>query len=180
MAIMVLKLDYTRMYQDLVDMVLKLSDELINEFHSEATSGIDGETEIDSPQFAKDFITAKVTFYADAIMQSYGTGSLMDRKNPYLAEYINSDKWNPERFTYTIVGRESGTYENIYGEEVQTSGKMSGKSVEKKYKPIQPSYSIQRAEQWFLKEDGKIKRRLNVEMQIFISGISKYFYNEFI
>lgn len=180
MSVMTLKFDYGSAYKDMVDILLATSNYLIDDFHSQATQGITGETEKEDAELIVNFITSQVIFYADAIMQSFGTGSLMDRKNPYLAEYINSGRWNPERFTYTIVGRESGSYENIYGETVQSSGRMRGKDLEKKYKPISPSYSIQRAEEWLLKDNGKIKRIIDIETTKFTSNLSKYFYNVFV
>lgn len=180
MSTMVLKIDYEAAYKELVDIILVLSSELINEFHSESTSGMTGDVDLEDARIMGDMITSKVTFYADAIMQSFGTGSLMDRSNPYLSEYINSGKWNPARYNYAIVGRPEGEYENIYGETGYSSGRMEGINIESFIKPISPTYGIQKAEQWLLKEDGKIRRRLNTEMNIFVSGMSKYFYNAFV
>ena len=64
------------------------------------------------------------------LADSYGTGSLMLLDNPGYQEYRNSDSWNPLRTSNTIVGRERGEYEDIFGRHHKTSGSKAGEPLE--------------------------------------------------
>ena len=65
------------------------------------------------------------------LADSYGTGSLMLLDNPGYQEYRNDRKrWNPLRKSNTIVGRERGEYDDIFGRHHQTSGSKAGDPLE--------------------------------------------------
>lgn len=76
--------------------MVKTCQDIIDSFRREATSGLENfnDTKIEIPKEVKGFIVSKVFFYADAVMESYGTGSLMDRENPFLQQYISSSNFN--------------------------------------------------------------------------------------
>lgn len=65
------------------------------------------------------------------LADSYGTGSLMLLDNPGYQEYRNDRKrWNPLRKSNTIVGRERGEYDDIFGRPHKTSGSKAGDPLE--------------------------------------------------
>jgi len=65
------------------------------------------------------------------LADSYGTGSLMLLDNPGYQEYRNDRKrWNPLRTSNTIVGRERGEYDDIFGRHHKTSGSKAGDPLE--------------------------------------------------
>ena len=65
------------------------------------------------------------------LADSYGTGSLMLLDNPGYQEYRNDPKrWNPLRTSNTIVGRELGEYDDIFGRHHRTSGSKAGYPLE--------------------------------------------------
>ncbi|MCM0758512.1 hypothetical protein M7775_08000 [Sporomusa sphaeroides DSM 2875] len=65
----------------------------------------------------------------------YGKGSLMDKDNPYLSEYMNSSLWNPNRRDYDVSGRSKGWYRNADGELMYSDGRAKGRSLEHMRKP---------------------------------------------
>jgi hypothetical protein len=100
-------------------------------------------------------IVAAIVGGADAAMDEWGTGSMMDRNNPALTNYIGGELWNPQRMGHTVVGRPKGIYTNIYGEQVESSGKMEGLEIEyprydgnNAFVPHPPSHAIQTAARW--------------------------------
>lgn len=108
----------------------------------------------------KDMISGQVISGVHAILDSFGTGSKMDKTNPTLSNYMSSEYWNPARVGYTIVGRPKGSYTDIFGETHISSGKMQGKNIEGFVEPIEPSYAIQWAEQKIKEPNGYIQRRI--------------------
>ncbi|NLW79056.1 MAG: hypothetical protein GXY32_06560 [Ruminococcaceae bacterium] len=91
-----------------------------------------------------------------AVMDSWGTGSMMDTGNPALPGYIGGPLYNPARGTQPgapITGRPEGPYVNIFGETVVSSGAMEGLNLEAfpglPIRPREPSYAFQNAEKWF-------------------------------
>lgn len=89
------------------------------------------------------------------LADSYGTGSLMLLDNPGYQEYRNSDSWNPLRTSNTIVGRERGEYEDIFGRHHKTSGSKAGEPLEGvtvragyKINPVAPSKAVEIALGW--------------------------------
>lgn len=164
--------------KDLIKVLVNISNEIISRFFYESTEGLDGDFDLEEAKIkSRNLIASKVVFYAEAIMDSFGTGSLMDKNNPYLQEYIASGQWNPERNDTIIVGRPEGEYENIFGETVTSGGFMAGVNIEGFANVKPPKYTIQNAEKWLLKEDGYIKRYLEIELTNFIGTMGKYFRN---
>ena len=132
----------------------------------------------ESIEIGKNIISAKVTAYAQAIMESYGTGSKMDTSNPFLDDYRGSDLWNPARKGIAISGRPKGKYINILGEEKISSGSMEGKNLEQispLFQPKTPTMAIQQAQEWLKSNTGYFEYELNLFRQKVFSNINQFF-----
>lgn len=172
-----LSLDYERMSMDFRNMIIDVANKSADDFWKEAKSGLkfSSDSEMESAKLeSKGHIKAKIIFNALAILESYGTGSKMDKSNPALNEYFQSKFINPLRQGYEIVGRPYGEYTDIFGREQISSGSMAGTSVENIFPAKEPSYSIQNAEKW-LKQGGRTNRLLNDKIKVFFSKSGKYF-----
>lgn len=185
MAIQTLKFDWQAMYRDLVAVLIETVDSLTEEILREAKSGlhtwsqdsaVKDKTEYEA---VKGFVTGQCIFYADAIIDSFGTGEYADRTSQaYWNDYKKSVFFNPSRTNQTIVGRPATAagkgYLNIWGEEVQSSGKYDGKPLG--IKGIKPTRAIQRAEAWIMKDGTtRIERRMELELSKFLAKADKYF-----
>lgn len=112
-------------------------------------------------------ITGKVISGAYAIMDSYGTGSLIDMSNPFLDEYLATARWsipmyNPirlQRNTTAILGRPKGKYRPVIGGRPRkSSGLLEGFDLEEgvrlsngkmvKVRPTPPSKAIDTSFRW--------------------------------
>lgn len=136
-------------------------------------------------------ITASAKFYADAILESYGVGSLADTgANSYWDEYMKSEYFNPARNSTTIVGRPFGHFKDLWGNDIQTLGRFEGVNIEGwswtlkdgtevKIDPKSPTYAIQNAEKWIIgKTDTWIERRLSTAAAKWImENASRFFHN---
>lgn len=68
-------------------------------------------------------ITYQLSGGADYIMDIYGTGSLMDKDNPFLDEYKRSNLYNKLRpDDNSLVTRPAGEYTDIYGKPRTAKG----------------------------------------------------------
>lgn len=179
-----LKFDYQRATSDLIQLLTKTCDELIEEFYDDArkylTQRAKNDIEIDHAtlQMGETNIRAAVAFKGYALLESFGKGSQMDMDNPYLDEYMQSDLWNPLRTGPTIVGRSAGEYTDFFGNKAYSTGNKAGQPVESEHGRVRsrkPSYSIQNAEKWFLDSNGKVERKLDLVMDEFIDRMDKYF-----
>lgn len=66
-----------------------------------------------------------------AWLEEWGKGSMMDRNNPDLFDYIMSDMWNPARKNdLAIRGRPRGPYRGIDGQTHFSSGAAEGRNLE--------------------------------------------------
>ena len=189
---LILKLDYDKCFNALVEKLVILADKLIDEMYEESTRLMtDGEkatVDKETANYIEGRIRGQIIYGALAIMKSYGTGSEMDKSNPYLQAYMNSPKWNPLRSktTMIIVGRSAeggNTYENIFDKPGEksgyTTGKYAGVDLEKKIKPKTPTNTIAYMEQDYIrgtktKVDTEITRVLK---EFFENDFSKYLYN---
>lgn len=187
---LVLRFNYQQFANDFANEMVDAAQEAFNVFMKDAMSGLDS-TDQDLKDAvldeAKQKISASCIFYAQSILRSYGRGRAMDESNEYLEEYINSSFYNPAREKKpgaTIVGRPQGSYTNILGETVYSSGKMEGKPTGRDVgKLIPPTYSIQNAEKKLargLSENGYVMRILRRHTDNFFGNMipSNYFYNE--
>lgn len=104
-------------------------------------------------------LTCSVTGGAWAVMDEWGTGSLMDLDNPFLSDYWNSELWNPARKDTAIRTRPKGTYTDIFGNEQEAEGRNPGFNLERelnnpnrKHPPnillTPPSHAMQQAIGW--------------------------------
>jgi hypothetical protein len=89
-------------------------------------------------------------------MDEFGTGSLMDRSNPALDTYRQSELWNPHRGKHgpddtAIRSRQAGPYMNIFGDQVVSHAPRPGFNLERlggKYTPQPPSRAMRTAARW--------------------------------
>lgn len=196
-----LRFNGQKFYDDLYDKLHGTLLTVLDRFFREATAGLGTAGKLDSErdgivELLDTYIRAQCSFYADALMDSYGTGSLMDKDNQYFDEYAKSGLYNTARGESPggpILGR-GKTYVNIYGEEVETSGWNRGKNLEGRYirdeetgeliyiEPKRPSYSIQNAEAWLMQNDRQTYMERAIEQTVvqFIDKVNKnpldYFY----
>lgn len=170
-----------KFYTDYQQLIVEVANESIEYFYNTATSGLehkDDVTVIKAMQAESDIIIAKCKFYAEAIMESYGTGESMDKSNPALTDYMNSKFWNSLRKSMTIVGRPAGKYLNILGEEVISTGRRAGKRISKSIPDgKKPSYIIQNAEKRLAQENNYIDRIYQRKLTDFLTNATQYFYN---
>lgn len=198
-----LKFDADAMYADLVEHLMSVMDSINQQFFKEAVSALSAEGKQDSdieksvlenaPDFIESegnkFIVSRCKFYAEALMDSFGMGSKADTSDKsYWEDYKATASghpayFNPVRTGTEIVGRPRGSYIDIYGKKHSTWGNMAGKSLEDVFKEKikSPSYSIQRAENWYMKDgyQKRIEGRIEEEIVEFIKlNAKKYFYFE--
>ncbi len=176
-----LSFNSTQAYKDFANELIKLSNRLIKDFRAEAVDGLKYKenSKVELATLTENaYITSRAIFHARAILESYGKGSLMDKSNPYLDEYMQSEYWNPLRKGNVIVGRAEGEYIDFFGNPRKSKGKFAGQNVEQWAKPIAPKYTIQNAEKWFLQQHGRIERELTIVINNFISNMGKYFRNK--
>jgi len=109
-------------------------------------------TKTEIVQAAAYVLTCSVTGDAWAVMDEYGTGSLMDQSNPALDEYKSSGLWNPARTDTTIRTRPKGTYTNIFGEVQEGKAPRPGIDLEKvapeRILLVPPSHALEIAANW--------------------------------
>lgn len=98
---------------------------------------LEGKAEIDfATVLTLDTIISKIEASGmKAYILEYGKGSLMDKNNPYLSEYMQSGLWNPDRRGYDVSGRARGWYKNADGELAYSDGRAKGRSLERMRKP---------------------------------------------
>lgn len=115
-------------------------------------------------------ISAEISGGPWAAMDEFGTGSLMQRDNPYLERYKNSNMWNPARKDYVIRTRPNspGQYD-IFGNPVNGRGD-GGVDLEtlKVVKPQPPSKAIQTAMRWM--QNGRMKKVIQNTILLFPFG----------
>lgn len=145
----------------------KIADTAVEQFYLEASMDDLNYTSI---KLERDdvglYIRYKVIFGASAIMKSFGTGSLMDKTSRYLDAYMSSPLFNRLRQGFDVVGREAGTYTNIYGKEVTSAGAYAGTSIEGYiYHPTAPNNHIKDAEKWLEQKGGWLDQMIERELQ---------------
>lgn len=215
-----LRFNGEQFYSDLRERLVMAMDEINSEFFRAATSGMSQEAKADSAKdravveketdykgdlghdgMDTEFINARAHFYADAILESFGIGSLADR-GPFSQweEYATKKNplFNPLRVgKMNIVGRKAGEYTNIWGEKVTSKGGKAGQNLESKtgaprvwfdkdgtrheLAPKRGTYAIQNVEQWLMQDrETSMERRIRTEVEKFILEMSenpmKYFY----
>lgn len=185
-------------YRALIQRLIKASDAIMDEFYNDAIAGLDAKGKEDSEKInaiwneTQRYVEAKCEFYANALMQSFGTGSNSDiSEDSYWTEYEHSNMFNPARQRRTtIVGRPPGEYTDIFGRERKSSGINSGKNLEYIYitdengetvqiKPLVPKFSIQNAESWLIRNhQRRIEDRIEEEVKQFFAEEAKRFFVE--
>lgn len=165
--------------------MLLTANQIITLVAEDGTQGLTNSDDISVEQAEErnGIITAQVFFYADAIMESFGTGSLMDMSNPALKDYMSSEYWNRLRSKSNpaILTRNPGeTYTDIYGVERVGGADRPGVNLEKSwnplYQPQAPKYSIQRMEDWYFKDGTLMKKMLDDAIERFMGIIDSFFH----
>lgn len=174
-----LKMDSVSMARDFKNQIKIMAQEVTEQFLKEFSKRSKSPNDFDKEDIAmlENFIESKVTFYVNAILDSYGTGSKIDTSNEFLNEYQSSSLWNPLRNSLTVVGRPQGSYTDIFGNEAYSSGRMAGMNLEaaKKYSPRNPSFAIQRAEDWIMSNTTTVTKIINRNISKFFKNTGKYF-----
>lgn len=188
-------------YQAMIEKLIEVANAIMKDFYNEAIDGLDTASKADSKRIdavineTTGYIDAKCEFYANALMQSFGTGSKADTSSrSYWDEYKATQGgkpsyFNPARPGTQIVGRPRGSYIDIFGQQRSTWGskvgvnlegtswkdKKTGKTVT--VEAIAPKYSIQNAEDWLIRNaERRIDKRIEEELkQFFATEAHKYF-----
>lgn len=123
-----------------------------------------------------DYMAAYIIGGPWVAMHEWGTGSLMDRSNPAWSKYVNSSRFNADRFKHGLarVGRRPGRYIDIFGRERHSTGALQGINLEMmarrgalpdSFLPTPPYHTIQRAMEWMKK--GEIQKILGDTVEKF-------------
>jgi len=185
----------------LVECVKEASEEVMNWFVSETRglgsgSGLSAAgqaaTELgEAEAIGAGIVRQQCIFYADAIVDSYGTGSLADTgAGSFWKEYAaqkGANGFNPSRTTKYIAGRPRGSYSDIWGKRHSTWGTFEGLNIEGmefidsetgqlvKIEPKAASYAIQNAEKWLTKSEGRCKRAIIAAAEKWASKLDEFF-----
>lgn len=182
-----LQFNSDQMFEDLTEVIVGVMNSLINEMYRTAIAPLSADGKADSEveeavyDRAKQLITAKCVFYANAIVESFGMGTGADAsQKSYWDEYKESIFWNPARTGKPIVGRPADSpgnpHINVWGYPEFSKGTMVGKRINlaKDKKALR---SIQTMEAWINKDgETKIERALETAIsKFFAENASKYF-----
>lgn len=151
-----------------IEELKKSESRLKSEIESKFATGIGrkrGEISIEDIRDLNNKIIASISANTEALMDNYGTGSKMDLSNPLLSEYIASDAWNRyrSRSDTRIRGRDAGSYTNVFGEIVESSGAFAGQVLENRkiksenggyieIKPQDPSHAIEEGMKLYMQD----------------------------
>lgn len=190
--------DAQRLADDLIKVLIAETDVCVKQFISEVQRSLTDGKDACIAEKAElviengtQHIIGRAKFLADAILDSYGVGSLADTsKDSYWDEWSTHPLFNKSRKGTAIVGRPRGSYIDPWGKQHSTWGGMEGINIEGMtfenedgstvtIEPKSPSYAIQNAEKWIAnRSDSWIERRLSVAAKKFIMENSfKYFRN---
>lgn len=161
---------------DLIVCMKTAIEQVQDRFYKEAVQGLSStDNGKEDVKIENDIISAKCWFHAFSILESYGIGLGADTSSSasYWGDYAGkSPAWNPLRTSKQIVGRQAGTYENIFGNSTTSKGRFAGRSLNQPYRKAK--MSIQKAEDWIIK-DGKtyMERTIETELEKFFSDMQK-------
>lgn len=211
-----LRFNGEQFYNDLRERLVATMNDVNSQFFNVATSGMSSDARSASKKepavvekttdyngalptgLDPEYINARCRFYADAILESYGIGSLADRgPRSQWDEYEKSPLFNELRKgRMNIVGRKAGPYTDIWGNQKKSKGGKAGQNLEGKrgvprkwyrdgklhvLEPKRGTYAIQNAEVWLMQNrETSMERAIQRTVETFISEISadplRYFY----
>jgi len=161
----------TALKQELIFDMIKLQKELLNEAKQNMLTPEGAESLYDEDIVdIANVIIASISGGAWAVMDEFGTGSYMDRKNPALDNYRKSKSWNPARDVATILSRPDQPGQvDIFGNSVNGRGK-GGVDLEKigVVEAMPPSHSIETATRWMA--NGRFKFVIKTTLATFNYG----------
>jgi hypothetical protein len=118
------------------------SDRICNRIRSRWDSlGIPGKSEADfyPLSIVQGIVASRISGWGQrAYIAEFGSGSLMDKNNPYLEKYLQSPEFNQWRLHSSrmpIMGRSAGEYQDLDGRTEVSTGKMQGLDLERDGKP---------------------------------------------
>lgn len=174
-----LRLDRGKLAGNLREAFVRCADGLAEQYFADIQAGMRTEAGRNDLTLEREevggVIRRMVVGRADAIMDSYGTGSLMDKANPALEQYMDSVLFNDLRGVnpgLPIMGREAGEYTDIYGERRVSSGRMAGRNLERNLNPMEPSGAFQDAEA-FLLADGRMAKAMRETVRAFFAQVRR-------
>lgn len=157
-----LRLNVSFIYDDLRNEISDCVDKLSLRYYSEVESALrisEARSDISIERLTdsdKNIIVSRIIGGAYAIVDSWGTGSLMDTNNPSWNDYAESEYYNPSRPKSSgtqIVGRPAGEYMDIFGNAQISTGALEGRNLENipgsPITPTHPSGAFQNADKWF-------------------------------
>ncbi len=156
----------------LIDAMKQLQQELLNEArqHMLTPEGAASLHEDEIKDIAN-VIVASIAGGAWAAMDEWGIGSLSDRRNPALKDYIGSNMWNPARGSDMIIKSRPDMpgQVDIFGNAVNGRGK-GGVDLEKlgivEARP--PSHAIETAVRWM--KQGHMREVIKKTIETFPFG----------
>lgn len=123
----------TDLRQKCIEALTQAQDELFYDTLFEVTLS-EAMTDYERTEIVEEIVgvlSCKVKGGAWAVMDEWGTGSLMDLNNPFLNDYWNSGLWNPARKDTVIRTRPGGTYTDIFGDSQHAEGRNPGFNLER-------------------------------------------------
>lgn len=160
------RFDYGRCIVSLKLVIMKALKQMQREFMDQARSeGMSSQAsnELSEGDFElmADAITVTVVGGPWVAMNEWGTGSELDVTNPAFVEYVRSGMFYHERLKaspiFSKLGRPKGSYLNIFGERVESTGKLKNRNLEElaeqgvlpsTFLPTPPKRSLETAARW--------------------------------
>ncbi len=144
-----LVVDINKAIADSLDDISDFMKEIIEREYSHYPSSM-GKADIDTiKQIAREEVSLVFKAIGQrALILEYGKGSKMDRDNPALDNYMNSDIFNKNRTDLEIRTRPKGIYYDLDGvphESKTNANRELESSGNKKYAPIKPEHIVREA-----------------------------------
>ena len=146
----------------------QLQQELLNESKQKMLTP-EGSDDLSDDQITDiaNVITASISGGGWSLIDEHGSGSRMDKDNPALKDYMNSNMWNPARKDYIIRSRPNAPGQmDIFGNPVNGRGN-GGVDLEALgiATPQQPSKAVETALRWM--GNGRLQEKVKEVIERF-------------